>query len=718
MAPNQASTPATPVDSTRPSYGKDTTPPRPIPPPVRWEALPAELPPGARYVGWQYERRNGQWTKPPLNLNVDPIAHASHADPRTWTTRAAVQAAYAAGLSQGVGVVLTDEDRLAAIDLDKVRNPTTKEIVPWALAIVHRMNTYTEVSPSGTGLRLLFLATLPPYGRRKGPIETYETLRYMTLTGHHLSGTPTTIEDRQAELEAWHAEVWPASRARANPLPPQPLHLDDEDLRTRMLASSKGPIIARLMAGDTSAHGDDQSSADLALCNYLAFWFGRDPARMDRVFRSTALYRAKWDTCHYSTGETYGAHTVAVACSGTPEVYTPPAVWAIPLRDALVAQDADSTVSSAPPSTEGLATCPPCRYQSRLAELEAELMVARAREAAATAALDQAQTEIGELKADKRGLLDELAEAKRQQPQAFIRRVVDQVAALEASKKTRGIAVPFMVLLAERQANVEAGKPAETPLPWRAAEREKQFGRDADTLRKAYDRLEVYKFVDRDYEPLGVPGEGDYRRTLLLSVASDVPTDIPDALRLVYQRMHDQEPLRERPKRSQGCAPCKSAQCPDHPTALVQQHVRTLCVECGREAAPDHVHEPRQPGKQAPPAVMHLRLARVDFTRPKNSVESPREDVGPKNSVEAPATADLLAQAETAAQQLAVALEVDALPPLEFSAVKLKILHTVVTLLQAGRPAPAPQEVCDTCFKALPLGQWIRCDGCAHAEVA
>ena len=62
----------------------------------------------------------------------------------------------------------------------------------------------------------------------------------------------------------------------------------------RIRRSAQGPKFARLWAGDTSVHGGDDSAADLALCSILAFWCGPDADRIDRLFRRSALFRAKW----------------------------------------------------------------------------------------------------------------------------------------------------------------------------------------------------------------------------------------------------------------------------------------------------------------------------------------------------------------------------------------------------------------------------------------
>lgn len=74
---------------------------------------------------------------------------------------------------------------------------------------------------------------------------------------------------------------------------------DDQTILEKMW--SKDPDTVALWAGDLSAYHDDHSSADLALCSKLAFWFGRDPVRIDRVFRRSALYRDKWLRQDYRT---------------------------------------------------------------------------------------------------------------------------------------------------------------------------------------------------------------------------------------------------------------------------------------------------------------------------------------------------------------------------------------------------------------------------------
>ena len=93
-------------------------------------------------------------------------------------------------------------------------------------------------------------------------------------------------------------------------------YLDDEAIW--QMLSRRDERIPRLKAGDISGYGS-QSEADLAMCDALAFATGRDPVRVDELFRQTALYRGKWDEKHGR--ETYGERTIMNACRSCKAVY-------------------------------------------------------------------------------------------------------------------------------------------------------------------------------------------------------------------------------------------------------------------------------------------------------------------------------------------------------------------------------------------------------------
>jgi hypothetical protein len=118
------------------------------------------------------------------------------------------------------------------------------------------------------------------------------------------------------ELTPTQAEA-PSGHASANGKPV----LEDDALLANARAARNGHKFSQLWGGDTSAHQNDHSAADLALCHHLAFWTGCNAEQMDRLFRRSQLLRPKWDEVHYANGELYGAHTIAKAIEGCTQTY-------------------------------------------------------------------------------------------------------------------------------------------------------------------------------------------------------------------------------------------------------------------------------------------------------------------------------------------------------------------------------------------------------------
>src|SRR5215204_5883940 len=155
-----------------------------------------------QWLCWRSEERDGKPTKVPYSPATGKRADSTV--PETWTSyQEAVRACKEEGYG-GIGFVFTPKDDLCGVDLDKCLDPATGEIEPWAWKIIEELDSYTEISPSGTGLHVLVRAALPKGRNRKGRFEAYDRSRYFSVTGHHLAGTPQTIEGRQ---EAFHRVV-------------------------------------------------------------------------------------------------------------------------------------------------------------------------------------------------------------------------------------------------------------------------------------------------------------------------------------------------------------------------------------------------------------------------------------------------------------------------------------------------------------------------------
>jgi KaiC/GvpD/RAD55 family RecA-like ATPase len=214
------------------------------------------------------------------------------------------------------GIGFEFEPPYVGVDLDHCRNADTGEIEQWASDMVAHLDSYTEVSLSGTGLHIIVKGTLPPGRRRCGGIEMYDGGRYFTMSGRHVEGSPLTIEDRTGELAEIHAAVF--AEPAASHFPPSestPSAISDDDIPLKASTAKNGAKFSKLWAGDWQELYGSQSEADQALCCDLAFWTGRDVNRMDALFRQSGLYREKWEREDYrtktlhnaiaSTGETY-----------------------------------------------------------------------------------------------------------------------------------------------------------------------------------------------------------------------------------------------------------------------------------------------------------------------------------------------------------------------------------------------------------------------------
>jgi len=345
--------------------------------PVIIENLPVELLSLPQWVLWEWLNRDGRWTKPLINPAT--FRNAKSNSPDTWGAFEKVRKAVESGAYPGLGFVLWTTDPYCFIDLDKCRAPETGEIAPWALAVMRRFpGTYMEVSPSGTGIKILIRGKLIAGGKVKtitavgatpgAKIEIYDK-KYTTLTGHLVAGEVRVITDHQGELEALWGELFetedpePFSEFQARTAVSESISEDDEAILARARGARNGDRIVRLLDhGDISAYGNDRSSADLALCNDLAFWFGKDAARMDRNFRRSPLFRPKWDAVHGGDGATYGQMTIAKAIADCADVYTPagPRLLIVPKTNGRMANIADD---HAPPPAgtviEGPVPVPP-----------------------------------------------------------------------------------------------------------------------------------------------------------------------------------------------------------------------------------------------------------------------------------------------------------------------------------------------------------------------
>jgi len=285
-----------------------------------------------QWVAWRYELRNGQVkpTKIPYDPTSATLRKASTTNPRTWDTLAKARKFRESQKLDGVGFVFASTGMIFGIDIDGCvgADGALSDQAQHILAMFP--GAYVEHSPSGTGLHILGRGDIQIKGRNRRDLglEVYTRERFFTVTGQAFYPDRLDLADCAEPFRAFLTEFFPA--LTTPPLPAtseQPQSTtrsilpDDLALVEKAKAASNGISFSSLWSGDWSGF-PSQSEADLALCNALAFWTGRDADRMDRLFRQSGLFRPeKWDR-HGGHGELYGSRTIAKAIADCKEVYT------------------------------------------------------------------------------------------------------------------------------------------------------------------------------------------------------------------------------------------------------------------------------------------------------------------------------------------------------------------------------------------------------------
>lgn len=121
----------------------------------------------------------------------------------------------------GVGFVITGSGEYTGIDIDHCIDRAKATVTKEATDLIASMNSYTELSPSGTGYHILVRGKPPGKSRQSAFGGIYANDRYFTVTGQHLKGTPEVINFREAQLGRAYYNLFDSSRRTqsADPTP-------------------------------------------------------------------------------------------------------------------------------------------------------------------------------------------------------------------------------------------------------------------------------------------------------------------------------------------------------------------------------------------------------------------------------------------------------------------------------------------------------------------
>ena len=238
---------------------------------VKVEGIPPVLRDHESWVVWKYDGEKKPPIHPVNHFPVDPLNPDNH-----LSFEDAFAAYEASDKVDGIGIVLTESDTLAAVDLDHLANPEED----WSK---YGLDTYTELSPSGEGVHIFCRSSNQDLTHKGQGVEIYTSKRYITVTGHTL-GQYTWIADCTSQLYNLYLNLSGRaySQSRYNEL------LSDPRFRE---------IWEGNFSSDSGAFSSQQSEADLALSHVLArYGWGEDEAvSLLREFRGKQLYDSGQD---------------------------------------------------------------------------------------------------------------------------------------------------------------------------------------------------------------------------------------------------------------------------------------------------------------------------------------------------------------------------------------------------------------------------------------
>jgi hypothetical protein len=176
---------------------------------VKLTNIPEGLRQYKQWVAWKYKQTDdGKVTKVPVNPHNGSNSLTNV--PASWGTFGEAATFYVQHKGDGIagiGLVFTENDPFCGVDLDDCVNPETSEIEKWAQEVLKDLNSYSEISPSGRGIKIFCKGSLPGSGRKIGNIEMYDTGRYFTVTGWRLEKYPASLEERPNEVNRLYQKL-------------------------------------------------------------------------------------------------------------------------------------------------------------------------------------------------------------------------------------------------------------------------------------------------------------------------------------------------------------------------------------------------------------------------------------------------------------------------------------------------------------------------------
>lgn len=231
--------------------------------PFDGSAIPQALKAQNRWAPWRavLNEKKQKFDKIPHRADR-PEYGISTAKPEQWFSYEAALAAFQKNpkLFAGIGYVMTGPHGVVGTDLDNCIDNGV--VAPWAAEVIAKLDSYTEVSPSGRGLRVLSFGELhDDWNNHEVGIEVYggNEARFLTVTGSHLAGSPGDVRESPAIVLKALESRYAKERRKADVI-----DLNMPDILDEMLVPSVDTLDIPYGVRDfleTGSHSGDRSRA-------------------------------------------------------------------------------------------------------------------------------------------------------------------------------------------------------------------------------------------------------------------------------------------------------------------------------------------------------------------------------------------------------------------------------------------------------------------------
>lgn len=288
--------------------------------------IPTELRGRKQWVVWRYlppVDGKDKWRKVPYQTNGTKAATDA---PVTWTDFANALSACEGGGFDGIGYVFSASDPYVGIDWDHAYDDgVAPAVLPW----LQDLNTYCELSTSGTGIHALLKARYPfDRGRKSQQVEIYKTKRFFCMTGRRFDTLPAEPQERQEAFDRLVAYYFPADPgSNGHNRSVGVISFDDAQIIERCRHATNSQKFLTLWEGNwESLNYPSRSEAEYALLGILKFWT-KEEAQLARLMNASGLRRTKWESKRgqdtyltRSIGNTVAAGGESYASGPTPVV--------------------------------------------------------------------------------------------------------------------------------------------------------------------------------------------------------------------------------------------------------------------------------------------------------------------------------------------------------------------------------------------------------------